>query len=1098
MLPVFAEGRRTPECAARPRRGAAVCCGWLALCASIAEIATGAAGAQLVINEVVASNVESLVDVDGDAPDWIELYNAGPEPVALEGYGLSDDPDDPLKWIFPRMTIEADDFLVLFASDKDRQSSVNDWHTILDLGDTWRYVPGIQEPPADWTDVDFDDSRWLTGASGFGFGDGDDATEVQTDTIYLRTSFELNPRTVAELQGGYLHVDMDDAFVAYFNGVEIARGGFDGWRRLRPEHYRPAALVTEAKLYQGLTPRGVWRPEIADLARVGENVLAIQGHNSSPLLDPDRDLSIIPFLTLGLQTDGPSGSISPLIEVHPVRLHTNFRLSSEGESVTLSDPFGAVVDRLDFAAVPVDVSVGPQPPAGPDVVFFDPPTPGAVNSSEHRPGFAARPAMTPGGFYLSPVEVTIVAAPGTTVAYTLDASEPTMESELYSGPFVVDRRVSVVRARSFQEGLWPSGIETTSYLLGGTPALPAVSVVVDPEDMFDEETGIYVYGDEYESEWPYQGANFWQDWERPVHVELWELDGSPGFAIDAGIKIHGGYSRAFDQRSLRLIFRGGYGESVVEYPVFPDYDVDEFRRLVLRNSGQDWPLSHLRDALIHALVEPSGLDTQAYRPVSTLINGFYWGIYNLRERVDRFYIESHYGEEEIDLLEVWGRVIEGDSTGYDELIDFVRENDLAGDESYAWVAERMDTEQYAAYVAMQVFFDNADWPDGNIRFWRPRDGGKWRWLLLDTDFGLGLANPATMDSLGRLLDDLTPIPKWATELLRGLLRQPEFEIDFINRYADFLNTWLDPVVTVTKLGELSAAIEPEIFRHRERWGGTYEEWTDEVETIGLWLQERPQSARQHLIDNFALAGSFELTLGLQPAGAGSVHLTAITVDDQLIGTYFKGVPVTLTAEPAPGYAFAGWSDPNLPAEPTVRILPPGDYAVDALFEMAPPPGLGIVINEINYNSAEEFDPGDWIELLNAGNAEVDLGGWAIKDSDDGHIFTLPLGTRIPAQGYLVVCADLTSFAALFPDVTEAIGDLGFGFSGSGDSVRLFEADGDLHDEVAYDDESPWPIEPDGQGPTLELIDPALDNALAESWRASPAAHGTPGQPNGGG
>ncbi len=155
----------------------------------------------------------------------------------------------------------------------------------------------------------------------------------------------------------------------------------------------------------------------------------------------------------------------------------------------------------------------------------------------------------------------------------------------------------------------------------------------------------------------------------------------------------------------------------------------------------------------------------------------------------------------------------------------------------------------------------------------------------------------------------------------------------------------------------------------------------------------------------------------------------------------------------------------------------------------------IVINEINYNSSADFNPGDWVEFYNPADFSVNVSGWYFSDSDDTHKFFFPDGYEIPAFGYVVLCKDLKAFQALFPNVTVAIGDMGFGLSGAGELIRLFNSQGILIDSVQYDDTAPWPEPPDGKGPTLELIHPSLDNALAESWKAS-YGNGTPGRQNG--
>ena len=155
---------------------------------------------------------------------------------------------------------------------------------------------------------------------------------------------------------------------------------------------------------------------------------------------------------------------------------------------------------------------------------------------------------------------------------------------------------------------------------------------------------------------------------------------------------------------------------------------------------------------------------------------------------------------------------------------------------------------------------------------------------------------------------------------------------------------------------------------------------------------------------------------------------------------------------------------------------------------------GIVINEINYNSSESFDPDDWIEIYNKSDSTIDISSWSVKDSDDEHIFTIPSNTYLAANQYLVFCKDTQKFTTCFPNTTKFLGELGFGLSGGSDIIRLYDFEGKLADIVEYDDGSPWPISADGNGPTIELKNPSLDNDSPESWAAS-SQFGTPGEIN---
>ena len=154
----------------------------------------------------------------------------------------------------------------------------------------------------------------------------------------------------------------------------------------------------------------------------------------------------------------------------------------------------------------------------------------------------------------------------------------------------------------------------------------------------------------------------------------------------------------------------------------------------------------------------------------------------------------------------------------------------------------------------------------------------------------------------------------------------------------------------------------------------------------------------------------------------------------------------------------------------------------------------IVINEINYNSADSLFPKDWVELYNPNNITVEIGLWEFKDSGD-NVFIFPENQEMPAESYLVLCKDLDAFSQLFPNVSNIIGGFEFGFNNAGEQIRLFDSDGLLADELEYYDTTPWPISPDGTGPTLELKNPSLDNTLGENWAASLEVGGTPGAIN---
>lgn len=906
----------------------------------------------LTINEVSASNTSVLVDLDGDSVDWVELYNDGTETLSLDRWTLSDDSDEPAKWVFPALQLAAGEYLVVYASGKDTAATVATWDTRVDVGDAWKYREVTAEIPG-WTLPDYDDDRWAEGPSGFGREDGDDATEITAGigTVYLRTTLEITDVELADLASAVLHVDYDDAFVAYLNGVEIARGGigavgippaWDSWA----EHDHEAVIPTGGQ------------PEVfdvpSDLLNVGENTLAIEGHNRSA---ESLDLSVVPFLSFGFRSIDKGRQSVALTGLVP-EIHTNFSLAADGEHVRLYDPSGCEADDIEPGQMFADQSYGRRPDGGPDGYFMEP-TPGAANLTESRPGFAATPVFSPPpGHFPGGTDVTIAADPGASVHVAFEGAEPRETDPQYDGPIATgdDGEAVVVRARAWQDGLWPSRIATGTWLLRDPGTLPVVSLVTDPPNLWDDEIGIYTFGSDYERIPPYHGANFQEDWERPVHMEEWEPDGTPGFSVDAGIAIHGGHSRLYAQKSLMVDLDSGYGDASIEHDLFPGLGITSFTSVLLRSGGNDWHGcwsdgcsvgAHLRDPLMHRLTAGQDLDVLAWRPAEVYLNGVYWGLYHLNEWPNAGYVESHHGVEDIDLLESDSKVNEGDGVAYADTLNYLRTHDLSETASYAHVKTLIDTDELATYLAFEIFYDNTDWPGNNIKYWRPRTpDGRWRWMLYDTDFGLGpWGHSPSNDSLGMALDPAGPDwpnPPWSTELFRMLFQSPEFTETFINRYADYLNTLLLPEVTRQTLHQTEAEIAPGMPRQVERWGtwsdGTTTRsldpgtWEVQIGNIDEWLGERPPFAREHIVTNFGLAGTWTLSLQAEPAGAGTFFLTAVEVEGPFEGTYFQGVPVTVTAIPAAGHTFREWSDPSLPADPTVTLAPTQAVGLVARFD----------------------------------------------------------------------------------------------------------------------------------------------------------------------
>ena len=488
----------------------------------------------------------------------------------------------------------------------------------------------------------------------------------------------------------------------------------------------------------------------------------------------------------------------------------------------------------------------------------------------------------------------------------------------------------VVRAVAVTEDGRRSPVVTHTYWVDPTGwerySLPVVSVVTDPAHLFDVNRGIYVAGSHYET-WQEERpeaapdgdtpANYTQrghEWEKPAHVAFYETDGTLGFAQDMGIRIHGGWGRSYPQKPLRLYPRHDYHENNrIVYPVFPGLTaqgdanrfITDFNRLLLRNAGNDFYRTYLRDPYMQRLVAHLNLDTQAYRPVVHFVNGEYWGIINLRERFDANFIESHYGvvEEDVVILGDGAQVDEGragDRVAFLALRQFIRNEDMTRDANMAHVAARMDLENFRDYYISQIFFRNTDWPLHNVRIWRKRtepigasdgevaeanqvDGadqghlpvghdGRWRWMLYDTDHGFGFAGGLqayTHNTLAYAMGleghEEWSNPEWSTVMFRKLLENEGFRQDFINTFAHHLNTTFHPRRTLEMLAEMQAVIMPEMAEHRQRWGFGGVGYN----VMETFARQRPNYVRQHVMETFELPGLTRVTVVLPEEG----HIT---------------------------------------------------------------------------------------------------------------------------------------------------------------------------------------------------------------------------------
>lgn len=656
----------------------------------------------------------------------------------------------------------------------------------------------------------------------------------------------------------------------------------------------------------------------------------------------------------------------------------------------------------------------------------------------------------PGGYYEEELELEIgVSHARATILFTLDGRVPTAATgTLYRQPIHLDPAVSdvvVIRARAVLPGAEPGPVVSTTYFLGLSSHLPLLSLIVAPDDLWDENTGIYAN--------PLQKG---VAWERPVAVTYVDENRSDGFQVPAGLRIHGGYTRTYDKKSLRLYFRRQYGLSWLEYPLFTGSDNQRFKRLVIHNGGQDSPQSQVNWSLMrNQIMARLARQTDGYathsQPVLLFINGRPWGVYQLRQRVDERFLAHEYGVESAELLDTpelnENRVL-GDPARrhWDHLLEFVAHHDLANPAHYTYVETQVDVANLIDYTILQIYSGNIDWPHRNVNQFRPRvPGGRWHWLFWDSDFSLGLKPWSHVDTNmveQALRPDHPDTGGRDTLLFRKLLQNPTFRDRFLRRSTDLLNTVLAPEAVISHIDTLAAELEPDIGYEAARWSSSVQ-WQDTVTALHDFARRRPAIVRQHMVDAFDLEGTASLTINAPAGGGGCVSVDGILLPSwPWRGEYFRGTVVVVTAVPQPGYRFLGWAGTEeasgqstlavsmTEAQTITPQFAPGDGETpqpgDVIFSRYGANGIGqdsIGQDGMGQTGTGQIE-GDWFQLRVVRAGGVDLRGWRVTDNDTrtatdegslifGHhpaLAQVPQGTEL-----LVVATETAANDARFPE-----------------------------------------------------------------------------------
>ena len=607
--------------------------------------------------------------------------------------------------------------------------------------------------------------------------------------------------------------------------------------------------------------------------------------------------------------------------------HTNFKLSPS-EHIALYDGNDIIDSTYINNDLYLGISMGKSPDGSNQWCYFDNITPNDLNGqSLCYQGITEQAVMElESGWYSEPQTISISGSGQDNfyVFYTTDGSIPTIYDIPYTQPIYINSN-TCISFRSFSYNSLPSKLNDRTFIFEeDNHELAVFSIHTDPENLWNEQSGIYVSGPNPNVDYPYYGSNFWQPWSKFSRIEYFDGNKTKKAEESLDLEIHGGWSRAEPQKSFRLDFKSKYTGRLEEAVIPAKNHIESYNNFNLRNGGQHTWSDKIQDALISRIASETNVNYMAYEPCITYLNGEYWGVYGIREKIDEHYIEDNYGfnSDSIDLMNAWGVLAGSDENAIDSY-ELLMGEDANSNGFYELFSSIWNIDNYMDYFIIQTFIQNMDWMGiawgaNNIKMWRPQtDDGRWNYVLYDTDGALGYFGQSYYDNY--LAYAMNPAyVNEHSQIFNKVMQNDEFRCQFTSRYADLINTSLSFESALEKTEIIKNDMQDAMPRHIERWqnsgnlNGTISSmpaWENSINNVLDYYEERVSTAQSYLDYTLYLEGMNDISLDVFPTNSGSINLNTITVDEfPWSGIYFNDCEIDITAIADSGYSFTHWSD----------------------------------------------------------------------------------------------------------------------------------------------------------------------------------------------
>ena len=846
---------------------------------------------ELIINEVVPKNKSTLIDDSGNHYDFIELYNGHDHDINLEGYHLSDDNFNLKKWTFPNITIKANSYLIVYTSGLDKYED-EELHTNFKL-DAKGEVLSLSNKKANvlsriYYEKTLEDTSYGYNGKKYVYFynptpneknsnlysstpiKGDEKSSVKlkitnysisnTSTIEITNNSDKD----INLEGYYLSDNLNNKYKYKFSSLTIKANNkliiptnkdsnnefhtnfdltdedtaiilSDNYKRKIDKIYLEKDNTTSVKEVQinEVSSIGIEAIELKNLTNKDIDLSNYKIGDKSGKLASLQNLTIKAnsyIVVYGSNNYYYNGS-----------LYTGFHINNSTEKIYLYKN-DIVIDEFSVGRITEGVTSGRND--NNERVFYTSSTLGANNREDYYEGYAGDVKFNINGGYVDKNTAIILnTSDNSEIYYTTDGSFPNKNSHKYTSPIKITG-TTTIKTIAYKDNYLPSEIVSRTFIVGRKHNLPVISISTNNNNLFGTY-GII--------------SNYKQNTTKEINFEYYDENGNLGVSFLGDTKLSGMDSREEPQKSMSIYLRKKYGLQSVTYPFFKNNETMTYSSLLLRNAGEDPKNIRIMDAVLtQTLKGQMDIDIQDYRPVVVYINNTYFGMFNLREKLNADYIESKFNisKDDVDLIK-YSTATKGSTADYDSLVNYIASHDTRNYEVYNFIKEKIDIQELINYVITQSYYGNTDL--GNIRYWKQKENGKFRWMLYDLDWSMWTDNrsisyPVTSGEI--------PAATYLYSLFtitRKLYQNSEFKDLYLSTLAYHLKNTFTPERMNNIVDNLANEVREEMPYHIERWKNSgsgitsMEKWESNINSFKNMITKRYKNVIGRLKSDFNLS-----------------------------------------------------------------------------------------------------------------------------------------------------------------------------------------------------------------------------------------------------